>query len=128
MYIHSQYNDQKPLKSRTVDNNYNPVWHFTGHFKLCENEEENVIISVYDDDIGKDDFLGQYSLSPKEIRSVGEMTNKTVNLEKCKSGQLVISCKYIPLEDINKKIGQLSLIVHGAQKLEKKNKLKKPVP
>jgi len=127
-YVVLQYNDQKPLKSRTVDNNYNPVWHFTGHFKLCENEEENVIISVYDDDIGKDDFLGQYSLSPKEIRSVGEMTNKTVNLEKCKSGQLVISCKYIPLEDINKKIGQLSLIVHGAQKLEKKNKLKKADP
>ena len=83
---------------------------------------------MYDDDIGKDDFLGQYSLNPQEIRSVGEMTNKTVNLEKCKSGQLVISCKYIPLEDINKKIGQLSLIIHGAQKLEKKNKLKKADP
>jgi len=127
-YVVLQYHDQKPLKSRTVDNNYNPVWHFTGHFKLCENAEENIIISVYDDDIGKDDFLGQYSLNPQEIRSVGEMTNKTVNLEKCKSGQLVISCKYIPLEDINKKIGQLSLIIHGAQKLEKKNKLKKADP
>ena len=34
---------------------------------------------MYDDDIGKDDFLGQYSLNPQEIRSVGEMTNKTTS-------------------------------------------------
>ena len=123
-----QYHNQKTLKSRTVDNNQNPVWHFTGHFKLCEDNEENILIRVYDDDIGKDDFLGEYSLNPKEIRKVKEMTNKTVNLEKCKSGQLVISCKFIPLQDLNKKIGQLSLIIHGAQKLEKKNKLKKADP
>lgn len=38
------------------------------------------------------------------------------------------SYKFVPSYQINNKIGELSLIIHGANKLEKKNKLKKADP
>ena len=104
------------------------MWHFSGHFKLDDEDEDDIMIRVYDDDIGKDDFLGEYSLRTRELRAAGEMTNKTVKLERCRSGQLVISCKFVPAARIQENLGRLSLILHGASKLEKKNKLKKADP
>jgi len=127
-YVVLEYQDQK-LKSKTVDNNHNPVWHFSGEFKIVSGgENEKIMIKVYDDDIGKDDFLGEYNLDVKEIIESGEMTNRTVDMEKCKSGKLVISCKFVPVHVMNNKLGQLSLIIHSAIKLDKKNKLKKADP
>ena len=123
-----QYKDKQKLRSRTVNNNHNPVWHFSGHFKLDDEDEDDIMIRVYDDDIGKDDFLGEYSLRTRELRAAGEMTNKTVKLARCRSGQLVISCKFVPAARIQEKVGRLSLILHGASKLERKNKLKKADP
>merc|ERR1712029_276752 len=56
------------------------------------------------------------------------MINKTVDLQKCKTGNLVYSHKFVPSYQINNKIGELSLIIHSANNLEKKNKLKKADP
>merc|ERR1711936_1435014 len=127
-YVVLEYQDQK-LKSKTVDNNHNPVWHFSGEFEIFSaGENEKISIKVYDDDIGKDDFLGEYNLNVKDIVHSEEMTNRTVDMEKCKSGKLVISCKFVPVHVINNKLGQLSLIIHSAHKLDKKNKLKKADP
>jgi len=127
-YVVLEYQDQKQ-RSKTVDNNHNPVWHFSGEFKVDSGgENDKIMIKVYDDDIGKDDFLGEHTLDVKEIIQHGEMTNKTVAMDKCKSGKLVFSCKFVPAHVINNKLGQLSLIIHSAHKLDKKNKLKKADP
>jgi len=127
-YLKLQYNDQS-FKSKTIDNNQNPVWHFTSTFKISNDDpDKNVLVQLYDDDIGKDDFLGEHSLNIQEVIRSGNMINKTVDLQKCKTGNLVYSYKFVPSYQINNKIGELSLIIHGANKLEKKNKLKKADP
>ena len=121
-----QLGDQK-LKSGTVNNNHDPVWHFTGQFSAFD-KEENIKITVFDEDIGKDDFLGETSVSVEELRRSGEIINKVLQLENCKSGQLTLSAKFVPLEVMKNTKGKLSLIVHSGKKLEKKNKLKKADP
>ena len=126
MLNYIQLGDQK-FKSTTVDNNHNPVWHFTGQFTVLDNEE-NIKITVFDEDIGKDDFLGETNINIGELRRSEEVTNKVLNLEKCKSGTLTISAKFVPTELTSKSRGRLSLIIHSAKKLEKKNKLKKADP
>ena len=115
------------MKSGTVDNNHDPVWHFTGQLSVLD-KDENIKLTVFDEDIGKDDFLGETNLSVEELRRSGEITNKVLNLENCKSGRLTISAKFVPLENMKKTKGKLSLIVHSGKKLEKKNKLKKADP
>ena len=115
------------MKSGTVDNNHDPVWHFTGQLSVLD-KDENIKLTVFDEDIGKDDFLGDANLSVEELRRSGEITNKVLNLENCKSGRLTISAKFVSLENMKKTKGKLSLIVHSGKKLEKKNKLKKADP
>jgi len=127
-YLKLQYNDQS-YKSKTIDNNQNPVWHFTTTFKIHNDDaDKNILVQLYDDDIGKDDFLGEHSLDIQDVLQSGNVINKTVDLQKCKTGKLVYSYKFVPSYQINNKIGELSLIIHGANKLEKKNKLKKADP
>lgn len=125
-YVVMQLGDQK-RKSGTVSNNHNPVWHFTGLFNVYENDK-NISFTVFDEDIGKDDFLGETNLDIEELRRSGEISNKVLNLEKCKSGSLTISAKFVPAELVKRSRGKLSLILHSAKKLEKKNKLKKADP
>merc|ERR1719219_2490196 len=125
-YVVMQLGDQK-VKSGTVDNNHNPVWHSTGQFTVFDLDRE-IKITVFDEDLGKDDFLGEANVSIEEVRKSGEVTNKVVKLEKCKSGTLMISAKFVPVDIMKRCKGKLSLIVHGGKKLEKKNKLKKADP
>ena len=103
------------------------MWHFTGQLTVFD-KDENIKLTVFDEDIGKDDFLGDTNVSVEELRRSGEITNQVLNLENCKSGSLTISAKFVPLEIMKKTKGKLSLIVHSAKKLEKKNKLKKADP
>ena len=124
--IFTQLGDEK-IKSGTIDNNHNPVWHFTALLTVLH-DDDRVKITVFDDDIGKDDFLGETYLSVEELRRSGEITNQVFNLEKCKSGSLSISAKFVPAELVDRSKGKLSLILHSAKKLEKKNKLKKADP
>ena len=86
--IFTQLGDEK-IKSGTIDNNHNPVWHFTALLTVLH-DDDRVKITVFDDDIGKDDFLGETYLSVEELRRSGEITNQVFNLEKCKSGEGVV--------------------------------------
>merc|ERR1740128_418042 len=56
-YVVLKYGTQKE-KSATVNNNHNPVWHVTACFDIDEQSANEITIEVFDDGIGKDDFLG----------------------------------------------------------------------
>merc|ERR1712106_251067 len=123
-YVVLKYGTQKE-KSATVNNNQNPVWHLTAHFDIDEQSENEITIEVFDDDIGKDDFLGSAIIDIREICEAKEFVNKMISLEKCKTGEILISAKFIPLQKIRRPVGHISLTVHKAKKMEKKNMLKK---
>jgi len=126
-YVVLTHGNQKE-KSATVNNNHNPVWHITGVFDVHDQSPNQIIIEVFDDDIGKDDFLGKAVINIKEICEAKEMLNQWTPLTKCKSGEILISAKYIPIKKINRPVGHVSLTLHKAKKIEKKNLIKKADP
>ena len=123
-----QFNN-KSVKSKTVSNNQNPVWQFSSQFHVGKDDESKLLFQVYDDDIGKDDFLGECCVDIKDIMDNGVIQKEqSYKLEKCKTGEIILSIKFVPKQNIYKKLGDLSLIIHSANNLEKKNKLKKADP
>merc|ERR1712055_1037248 len=56
-YVKITLGKQK-AKSATVKNDYNPEWNFKASFDVDQNVNETIHIDVFDDDLGKDDYLG----------------------------------------------------------------------
>merc|ERR1711872_996935 len=83
--------DKKKFKSKTIKNNQNPVWEFVMEKKLYESSVEDIKISVFDEDIGKDDPMGYAFLNMQDLKKNKIITNKTLPLHSCKSGEIVFS-------------------------------------
>ena len=100
-----QFNN-KSVKSKTVSNNQNPVWQFSSQFYVGKDDESKILFQVYDDDIGKDDFLGECCVDIKDILDNGAYKKEqSYRLEKCKTGEIILSIKFIPKQNIYKKLG-----------------------
>jgi len=129
-YIVSSIGNQR-FKSPTVSNDQHPVWHFTSIFDINELHlpDISLLLEVFDEDIGKDEFLGKCSLTATDIwdTDMGIM-NKWIDLEGCKSGKILVSAKVIALEERQEEVGQLTVVVHKARKVEKKSKLRTSDP
>merc|ERR1712228_811069 len=87
-YVFVQYGNKK-FKSQTVKANLNPVWDYAIEIDLNEQTSDEVVISVYDKDIGRNDLMGSVNLSVKEIKELKKVAKKTVPLNYCKSGKIV---------------------------------------
>merc|ERR1712002_1045558 len=94
-YVIMMYGDQK-AKSKTIKNNYNPEWEFTAKFNIKKEVTEGIKISVFDDDIGKDDALGMKVLDIAAIQEYQQLKSQWIPLESCKSGEVLISAEFTP--------------------------------
>ena len=86
-YVLLTYGIQKE-KSTTVNNNQNPVWQITGYFDVEEQSSNEITIEVFDDDFGKDDFLGKTIVDIHELCKSNESINKWIPLTQCNYGSL----------------------------------------
>ena len=93
-----------------------------------EQSSNEITIEVFDDDFGKDDFLGKIIVDIQEIFKSKESINKWIPLTKCKSGEILISAKFVPLPRITRPVGQITLTLHKGKKMEKKKMMKKADP
>merc|ERR1739838_299156 len=82
------------FKSQTVNNSQNPQWDFSTHISFDKDIDELIEIEVYDEDIGKDDKIGEVKISKTEVLREGGISNKWYKLEKCKSGEILISANF----------------------------------
>ena len=89
-YVLVQYQDKK-FKSKTVKSSQNPVWDFVVDLPVYKNKADKVSISVFDSDIGKDDTMGTTVLGVPELLESGNVENRCIKLDKCKSGLLYVS-------------------------------------
>ena len=64
-YVKVRYVDEE-FRSKTINNTLEPEWNFSCEFDILNLEEKYIHINVYDDDFGKDNIEGCYSLSVKE--------------------------------------------------------------
>ena len=86
------------LKSRTktINNNQNPDWEFETKFDVDNSSPRNILIDIFDEDTGKDDILGTTTLDLDEIVKQRSLLNQWYPLEKCKSGEVMLSVFYKP--------------------------------
>merc|ERR1712130_467213 len=94
-YVIMGHGDQK-AKSKTIKNNYNPEWEFNAKFNIKKDAAEGIKISVFDDDIGKDDALGMKVLDIGSVQEYQQLKNQWIPLENCKSGEVLISAEFTP--------------------------------
>jgi len=87
------------FRSKTINNSLEPEWNFSCKFDVLNLEEKYIHINVYDDDFGKDNIEGCYSLSVKEAIQDLVKEGRWFNLVGCKTGKVFISTKYTPKMD-----------------------------
>merc|ERR1712106_1189952 len=95
-YVKITLGKQK-AKSDTVKNNHNPEWNFKAIFDVDQNTTEGINITVFDEDFGKDDSLGSTILDISKVQEHNILLNQWIPLEKCKSGEVLLSAEFIPL-------------------------------
>merc|ERR1712106_1266837 len=98
-YIEMTYGTQK-AKSATVQNNYNPEWDFKAIFEVDANLGDTMDIKVFDDDLGKDDILGNTTMDIRSVFKNKHILNKWVPLENCKSGEVLLSAEFIAVANV----------------------------
>merc|ERR1739838_492616 len=114
-YVKITLGKQK-ARSGTVKNNHNPEWNFKTIFDVDQNTSEGINIEVFDDDFGKDDSLGNTLLDISKVQEHQQLLNQWIPLEECKSGEVLISAEFIPLEKIQQQKGVEPIIAAGSIK------------
>merc|ERR1711915_810715 len=65
-YVKITYGDSTS-KSKTIKNTYKPDWSYSTDVVVSDKTPKNLLIEVYDEDVGKDDFMGQVSMDINEL-------------------------------------------------------------
>merc|ERR1712173_532429 len=89
---------KEKFKTETVKNNQNPEWQYTIKFDLTKDTKEEIAVEVFDEDIGKDDRLGDTKIPLREIIQQRNIVNKWIPLKNCKSGEVFFSAEYVELD------------------------------
>merc|ERR1711915_35894 len=100
-YVKLTLNNQK-AKSATVKNNHNPVWNFEAIFNISDKTSENLNLAIFDDDIGKDHSLGSAVIDLRKLQEQQLLLNQWITLDKCNSGEVLVSAEFIPMCHIEK--------------------------
>merc|ERR1711915_631298 len=90
-YVVVSYNKNE-FRSKTVSNNPNPTWNFRADLDITSNE--NLIsLMVFDEDIGKDDIIGELNLDIMEMTKTEPICDQWFKLSNCKSGEILLTIK-----------------------------------
>merc|ERR1712192_72431 len=83
------------VRSKTINNNLDPEWQFHTKYNIDETSPERIQIEILDDDMGKDEPLGEVNLDINHIRKKGQILNHWLPLAGCKSGDIQVSTQYV---------------------------------
>merc|ERR1711892_1292047 len=98
-FLKMKFRDQE-LKSRTVRNSLEPEWNFSANLIISSsNENSDIVLEVYDDDFGKENFIGSYTFSLKQAINDTDKEAVWYDLVGCKTGKVSFSTFYSPDDD-----------------------------
>merc|ERR1712002_1754 len=92
-YVVIEHGGQK-FRSKTVKNSQNPIWDFVVDTDIKKDSAEDIKVSVFDEDIGKDDSMGYVFLDINELSNNAIITKKNIPLKNCKSGEINFSSNF----------------------------------
>merc|ERR1711892_1562592 len=98
-FLKMKFRDQE-LKSRKVRNSLEPEWNFSANLIISSsNENSDIVLEVYDDDFGKENFIGSYTFSLKQAINDTDKEAVWYDLVGCKTGKVSFSTFYSPDND-----------------------------
>merc|ERR1712106_1246824 len=98
-FLKMKFRDQE-LKSRKVRNSLEPEWNFSANLIISSsNENSDIVLEVYDDDFGKENFIGSYTFSLKQAINDTDKEAVWYDLVGCKTGKVSFSTFYSPDDD-----------------------------
>merc|ERR1712198_719448 len=83
------------VRSKTINNNLDPEWQFHTKYNIDDTSPKRVEIEILDDDMGKDEPLGEVNLDIDHIRKKGQILNHWLPLAGCKCGEIQVSTQYV---------------------------------
>merc|ERR1711915_661653 len=86
---------KQKAKSASVKNSHNPEWNYKAAFDVDETTLNEINIFVFDEDVGKDDSLGNAVLDISSIQEKSQL-NQWIPLSNCKSGEILVSAEFVP--------------------------------
>merc|ERR1711892_930802 len=93
-FVKIKFNDQE-YKSKKVRNCLNPEWNFSANLAVkSSNEKDDIVIEIYDDEFGSENFIGSYTLSLKQAVMDTDKEATWHNLSGCKTGKISYSTIY----------------------------------
>ena len=82
----------KLFKSKPLKNTLDPTFEFSAEFDTVKEGPSEIIVEVFDDDVGKDESLGHANI---DIHQAGAQTDSNwVNLKGTKSGRILVSLNF----------------------------------
>merc|ERR1712002_1214580 len=72
-YVVIEHGGQK-FRSKTVKNSQNPIWEFVIETEIKKDSTDDIKISVFDEDIGKDDPMGYVFININELSTSARIT------------------------------------------------------
>ncbi|KJH46599.1 C2 domain protein, partial [Dictyocaulus viviparus] len=84
------------LKTRTIDNDLNPVWNEYFEAVVDQAHGQKLRIELFDEDQGRDEELGRLSIDLKDIQNRGRIES-WFPLEGCKHGDLHLKATWMNL-------------------------------
>jgi hypothetical protein len=91
-YVIVKFND-KVARSETIRETLEPFWNFIVNLDINDVKSE-VIIEVFDDDYGRDNYEGGLTLTVEELLKHADYEPVWYVLSGCKSGQILISTSF----------------------------------
>ncbi|CAF4583689.1 unnamed protein product [Rotaria socialis] len=86
----------KEYKTKTIDNTTDPTWNEVFEFVVEQSESDVVQFEVYDEDPGKDDFIGRAQYPLKDLVDGGHV-DTWLTLQDVKKGTLNVGLQYFTL-------------------------------
>merc|ERR1711872_224991 len=83
-------------KAATVKNNHNPEWNFEAIFNISDKTSQNLNLAVFDD------YLGSAVIDLRKLQEQQLLLNQWITLDKCKSGEVLVSAEFIPVSYVEK--------------------------
>ena len=92
-YVVLRFNNQK-MKSKVFKNNLNPEFNFQEQFVYKVGDSTLMKIELYDDDVGKDEFLGSVDIDVSGVVAGQDIINHWKDLEGVKRGKICFSVEF----------------------------------
>ncbi|MFE1744566.1 lipoxygenase family protein [Coleofasciculus sp. H7-2] len=92
-YVVIDLDEAKPQESKSCLRTCNPIWNEKFTLDVVSNKGK-LRFSVWDANIGKDEFMGTAELDLHELKS-GEVSRKTLKLQRTDQGEIVVSLRLL---------------------------------